>query len=359
MSLDAHILCRRSDFTVDAAVRADAGSVTALFGPSGAGKSTIIQALAGLLPEATGRVALHGRTLMDSDAGVNLPPHRRRIGVVFQDGRLFPHLSVRGNLGYGATRAARSGATPVASFDEVVAMLGIERLLDRRPATLSGGERQRAALGRALLAAPELLLLDEPLSGLDAARRADVLPSFERLRDLARLPIVYVSHSTDEIARLADRVVALDAGRVVADGAVEDVLTRLAFESADTAYEPSSVLTATVAAQDPEHGLTDLALGDATISAAAFPAPIGAEVRLRVRAKDVMIALDEPRRVSATNVLPAIVARCAVTGGAATLELACARQTLIAQITRRAFERLDLAEGAAVYAVVKAVTIAR
>jgi molybdate transport system ATP-binding protein len=360
MSLEVELRHARADFALEVAMRVDAGGVTALFGPSGAGKSTVIQAVAGLLPHAEGRIVLNGRALLDSAAGVRLPTHRRRIGLVFQDGRLFPHLSVRDNLRYGARRAM-AGSSADADIDgaEIVSALGVSALLDRRPATLSGGERQRVALGRALLCKPELLLLDEPLAALDAQRRAEILPYFERLRDLQRIPILYVSHAVDEIARLADRVVALDAGRVTAEGPVEEVISSLEFLGASAGHEPVSVIAATVVGQDAASGLTDLKVGGAPVAAPAFPAAPGARVRLKIRARDVMIALDRPERVSANNVFPATLARAALTDAIATLSLACEGQSLTAQITRRAYDQLGLREGVSVYAVVKSVTIAR
>ena len=186
--------------------------VIALFGPSGAGKSTVLNVIAGLIRPQAGSVRVDGRVLTDTEAGTFVPVHRRRIGYVFQDARLFPHLSVRGNLAYGrwfTTRPER-----YADEDEVVALLGLAPLLERRPATLSGGEKQRVAIGRALLASPRLLLMDEPLASLDAARKAETLPYVERLRDELRVPIVYVSHSREEVDRLADEVVHIEEGRI-------------------------------------------------------------------------------------------------------------------------------------------------
>ncbi len=190
--------------------------VTALFGHSGAGKTTLLKMIAGTLRPESGRIAVGDFTLFDAERGINLPPEKRRIGYVFQEARLFPHMSVKRNLTY-ARWAGRRQATR--SFDEVVALLGIGHLLDRRPSTLSGGERQRVAIGRALLSDPALLLLDEPLSSLDHARRQEILPFIERLRDESHVPIVYVSHEIDEVARLADQIVLLSAGRVTASGA--------------------------------------------------------------------------------------------------------------------------------------------
>jgi molybdate transport system ATP-binding protein len=193
------------------------GRVTALFGESGAGKTTLVNLIAGLLKPDRGRIALDDAVFVDTAAGIDVPAYRRGIGYVFQEGRLFPHLSVRGNLAYG-TRFARGRSGP--SLNEIAAMLGIGGLLDRRPGDLSGGEKQRVAIGRALLAAPRLLLMDEPLASLDRNRKAEILPYIERLRDEVRLPIVYVSHAADEVVGLADEVVVLEAGAVVRTGPV-------------------------------------------------------------------------------------------------------------------------------------------
>jgi molybdate transport system ATP-binding protein len=200
------------DFSLDVAFESDA-RVLALFGPSGSGKSTLLNVIAGLIRPQTGLVRLEGRVLTDTATATFVPPHRRRIGYVFQDTRLFPHLSVRRNLAYG--QWFTPGGERYARPDEIVALLGLRALLDRRPPTLSGGEKQRVAIGRALLASPRLLLMDEPLASLDAARKAETLPYLERLRDELAIPVVYVSHSRDEVDRLADEVVHLEAGRRV------------------------------------------------------------------------------------------------------------------------------------------------
>nr|WP_274944453.1 molybdenum ABC transporter ATP-binding protein [Govania unica] len=202
------VLERRGDFTLDAEF-SSAGRVVALVGASGAGKTTMVNVIAGLIRPLRGQVEIDGVTLLDTEAGICLPPHRRGIGYVFQDGRLFPHLSVRGNLEYG-WREDAALATPT----EVIGLLGLERLLTRAPRTLSGGEAQRVAIGRALLAGTRLLLMDEPLSSLDGARKAELLPYIERLRDHVRVPIIYVSHAMDEVERLADQIVRLEAGRL-------------------------------------------------------------------------------------------------------------------------------------------------
>ena len=209
---------RLGDFRLAARFETEA-RVTALFGPSGAGKTTIINMIAGLVAPDRGRIMYHGKLLFDAAGKVNLPPHRRRFGYVFQDGRLFPHLTVRGNLEYGR-RMYRLKRDP-GELERVVAMLDIAHLADRRPGKLSGGERQRVAIGRALLMRPQLLLLDEPLASLDAARKAEIMPYLERLRDEAQVPMIYVTHQAEDARRLASMVVRVEAGRVAAVGGLE------------------------------------------------------------------------------------------------------------------------------------------
>ena len=246
-------------FRIEARFEADSSGITVLFGRSGCGKTSIVNMIAGLSRPDRGRIAIDGRPLFDGSAGVDLAPERRRVGYVFQDARLFPHLSVRANLTYGR-RFAPHGAGFIA-FDQAVGLLGLEGLLGRRPARLSGGERQRVAIGRALLAAPRLLLMDEPLGALDAARRAEILPYIERLRDRLGLPIVYVSHATEEVVRLADTLVLMSDGQVAAAGPVEEIMSRLDLRPLTGRYEAGSVVEATVAAHDPQFGLTSLDFG--------------------------------------------------------------------------------------------------
>lgn len=222
--MQIHVTRRQGDFLVNAAFEGPASGVTALYGPSGAGKTSVINMVAGLMRPDTGRIRVNGMCLFDSDRRIDLPPQRRRIGYVFQDGRLLPHLSVRGNLTYGMhlTPADRRFVT----FDAVIALLGIGDLLDRRPAKLSGGEKQRVAIGRALLTSPAMLLMDEPLASLDTARKAEVLPFITRLSREYAIPILYVSHIMDEIVHLADHLVIMDRGHVNASGELESLLSR-------------------------------------------------------------------------------------------------------------------------------------
>jgi molybdate transport system ATP-binding protein len=212
--LEVTLYHRQGDFTLDIAFRTDSRA-TALFGPSGSGKTTALNAIAGLLRPERGRIVFDGRIMLDTDGDVFVPPYRRRMGYVFQDGRLFPHLTVRQNLLFGRLFAGRRAARrdPAITLDRVVGLLGIEHILARRPVNLSGGERQRVAIGRALLSEPCMLLMDEPLAALDGARKAEILSVLERLRDVARVPILYVSHDVAEVSRIANNVIVLENGR--------------------------------------------------------------------------------------------------------------------------------------------------
>ena len=341
-------------FALDAAFTAPAEGVTALFGPSGCGKSTILAAVAGLLQPEAGRVKIGDATLFDSARRVSLPPERRRCGVVFQDARLFPHMSVESNLRYGLRRAQPGAQGP--AFEEVVALLGLEALLARRPPGLSGGERQRVALGRALLARPRLLLMDEPLAALDAPRRAEVLPFLARLRASARLPILYVTHALEEVDALADQLVLLEAGRVRAAGPVEALAARTDLPLA--ARRDAGVLLACRVEEQEGNGLTRLGFAGGSLLTTAQPGPPGTALRVRLRARDVAVANEEPRGLSTRNVLPATLAAIteAPEPGEVFLTLAVGESRLLARVTRDAVERLRLQPGQPVWALIKAVT---
>ena len=342
-------------FELDAAFEFGAQpGVTALFGPSGAGKSTVINAIAGLLQPAFGRIVLGGETLLDTDHGISVPARLRRIGVVFQDTRLFPHLSVRANLLYGWQRT-RERVEP-AGIDSVIALLALDRLLDRRPRTLSGGEKSRVALGRALLMNPRALLLDEPLSALDAGLKAEILPYLERLARDTRIPMLYVSHSLDEVARLADRMVVIDKGHVVAEGSVFEVTQRLDL-IAGRELLPGAVLEARIAGHDEVHGLTELAFAGEVLVVPRIAKLPGDTVRIRIDPPDVMLALARPEGVSANNILPATIAAIEEAGAHADVQLALGEARLTARITRRSLERLALKPGLPVFAVIKSVTV--
>ena len=346
---------RLGDFELD--VRFSFGGVpgvTALFGPSGAGKSTIISAIAGLIRPQSGKIVLGAETLLDTEVGIFVPPQLRRVGVVFQDARLFPHMTVRSNLLFGWRRARDK--TETAEIDRVISLLGLKPLLERRPRTLSGGERSRVALGRALLMSPRVLLLDEPLAALDAPRKAEILPYLERLARETKIPVLYVSHSLDEVAQLAQRMVILNEGKVAAEGSLFEVTSRLDLVAGRNLL-PGAVLEAVIARHDDGHGLTQLALSGDSLVVPRIARGLGEKVRIRIDAEDVMLALVRPDRVSANNVLAATVAEIAEDGFNANVQLRLNGTKLIARITRRSLERLALEPGAPVFAVIKSVTV--
>jgi molybdate transport system ATP-binding protein len=347
MSAEVAIRHSRGNFTLDVAFTAASGGVTALFGPSGSGKTSIVHALAGLMRPAQGRIVLEGRTVLDTGAGIFVPPEKRRIGLVFQDARLFPHMSVEKNLLFGWRRSGmRAGADEIA---RTVALLGLEKLLARAPRHLSGGEKSRVALGRALLSSPDILLLDEPMASLDAARRAEILPWLERLRDIARIPIFYVSHSLDEVARLADRVVLLDAGRMTAEGSVFDLLAGLGAEK-----PLGAVLDARIGGV--EDGLRILDFDGGRLLA-AHAGEAGSHVRVRIGADDILIAREAPRAISANNILPVTICGVRLDGPRAEVEMRCGTARLVARITAASVSRLGLAPDVAAFAVIKAMIV--
>lgn len=355
MSLSVHVRHTLGDFALDAEFAAPEG-VTALFGRSGAGKTTVVNAVAGLFRPSEGRIVLGERTLLDTVRRIDVPRHHRRIGYVFQEGRLFPHLTVRQNLSFGGWFGP-----PVAAAERarVIELLGIGHLLDRRPGLLSGGEKQRVAIGRAVLASPKALLMDEPLAALDAARKAEILPYLERLRDEVRVPILYVSHALGEVARLATTVVVMAGGRVERVGPASQVL-------ADPDAFPTlghdaagGILTARVLRTDAGDGLAELAVSGGRLLVPDLTAPVGALVRVHVHARDVLLANTPPTGLSALNVLPATVV--AITGGGAVVEvgLAVGSDRLLARITRRSQQGLGLAPGRPCFAILKSVAVGR
>ncbi|WP_150287996.1 molybdenum ABC transporter ATP-binding protein [Rhabdaerophilum calidifontis] len=349
--------CRlpRDGFTLDAAFEAGSG-VTALFGPSGSGKSTVIRLFAGLERPEAGRIRIGDATLLDTAAGLCMAPHRRRIGLVFQDALLFPHLSVRANLTYGRFFApARERRI---AFDPVVEVLGIGHLLGRRPATLSGGERQRMAIGRALLTSPRLLLMDEPLAALDTERKHEILPFIELLRDAFGIPIIYVSHAVEEVARLATRVVRLEQGRVVASGSPAEVLAPASLAEASSRFDAVSVLAAPVSRFMPDYGVTLL---DHPAGQIVVPGRIEAPgaVRVIIRATHVALSVGHPGHVSIRTVLRGRVVALETDAGPFALVTVRLEggDRLRAYATRLATDALGLAVGDEVQALVKAVAI--
>jgi molybdate transport system ATP-binding protein len=352
MTLSVALQHAFASFTLDAVFEAPSG-VTALFGRSGSGKSTVVNAVAGLLRPDRGRITLDGLTLLDTDAGISLLPHRRGMGYVFQDGRLFPHLTVRQNLLYGRWF---SGKGQGADLSRIVDLLGIGALLDRRPGALSGGEKQRVAIGRAILSNPRILLMDEPLAALD---EAEILPYLERLRDEWNLPILYVSHSVAEVARLATTVVLMEAGRVVTAGPAAEVLSDPAIAPTLGLREAGAMITARVTAQEGD-GLTRLETGGGPVFLPRVDVPDGAVLRLRILAQDVMVATERPTGISALNILRARVGTIHLGDGpGAMVQLRVGDEVMLARLTRRSVAALDLKPGREVYAVLKAVSVAQ
>ncbi|PSJ64750.1 molybdenum ABC transporter ATP-binding protein [Kumtagia ephedrae] len=357
MTLSVRIRHKQGDFLLDAAFESS-GRLTALFGPSGSGKTSLINMIGGLVRPREGRIVVDGRVLVDADKRVFVPKHRRRIGYVFQDARLFPHMTVAQNLGYG--RFFTPAAERYADFSAVVDLLGIGHLLARRPASLSGGEKQRVAIGRALIASPKLILMDEPLASLDDARKAEIMPYIERLRDETKIPIVYVSHSVGEVARLATGVVVLSAGTVAASGPAADILSRFDLLPEDQRGEAGAMVDLTVAGQEEAFGLTVLHAAGGEWRLPRVDAPVGAKIRARVRARDVMLSLERPQGISALNVLAGTITGISADGGPdALISLDCGGDRLAARVTRRSVETLGLQPGRPVFVVVKAVTFDR
>ncbi len=355
MTLSVRISQRLESFTLDATFEAPAG-VTVLFGRSGSGKTSVINAIAGLTRPEAGRIEVDGTVLMDTDTGTWLQPHRRRLGYVFQDARLFPHLTVAKNLGYGA-RFAPKDAAPV-DRDKVIDMLGLGGMLDRRPGTLSGGEKQRVAIGRALFSSPRMLLADEPLAALDEDRKAEILPYFERLRDTFDIPILYVSHAAAEVARLATTIVVLENGRVKRVGPAGEVM-------ADPQITPlgpgaaGAMLEAVVLAQHSD-GLTELDAGGLRLLIPQVVRQTGDALRVHIEAQDVMLALDRPEGISALNVLPATVRDIRMGDGpGALVQLDAGGNLILARVTRRSVDAMNLKAGQPLFAILKAVSVAR
>jgi molybdate transport system ATP-binding protein len=351
--LSVAVAHRFGDFALDASFEA-VGGLTALFGRSGSGKTSLINAIAGLLRPERGRIVLDGTVLTDTGQGLFLPARRRRIGYVFQEARLFPHMSVRQNLLYGRCFAPKGGRAR--DIDDVIGLLGIAKLLGRRPANLSGGEKQRVAIGRALLSRPRLLVMDEPLAALDEARKGEILPYIERLRDEAGVPIVYVSHAVAEVARLATTMVVLSQGRVAAVGPTAQIMGRIDLFPLTGRAEAGAILATIVAGHERQFGLTVLRAAAGLLRVPRLDLPVGAALRVRIRARDVMIALNPPEGLSALNILPGTVAELGQGDGPIVeMRLDCAGEALIARLTRRSVETLGLAPGRPVYAVIKSI----
>lgn len=353
--MEINVTRRQGGFLVNAAFTGAESGVTALFGPSGAGKTSIINMVAGLMRPDAGRIAVNGMCLFDSNQRIDLPPERRRIGYVFQDGRLFPHLSVRSNLTYGMALTPESHR--YVTFDAVVDLLGIAHLLDRRPAKLSGGEKQRVAIGRALLTSPAMLLMDEPLAALDAPRKAEVLPFIMRLSREFATPILYVSHSMDEILNMADWLVIMEMGRVAASGELESLLADPELQAHFSQDEYGSVISTVVDKSLDASGLTRLRFDDHYLSVPPITAPEGAPIRVRISARHVAIALKAPVQTSFQNTYSGKVDRIIDRGEALVDVRVDIGRLLWARITRQSCLELGLTIGQTVFVLVKSVAV--
>ena len=353
--LDINIQRQQGNFSIDTAFQSPKGGVTALFGHSGAGKTSVISMVAGLTHPDKGHIVIDGISLFDSQKSVNLPPEKRRIGYIFQEGRLFPHLSVRANLTYGMRLTSPS--LRYVTLDQVIDLLGIAHVIDRQPAKLSGGEKQRVAIGRALLTSPSLLLMDEPLASLDDARKQEVLPFIARLSHQFSVPILYVSHSLDEILALADTLVILDTGRVAAAGAIEDIVHRRELQHLIGYAEGGAMIPTSVDSHDDAAGLTTLRFRNGLLKVPRLESPAGSSIRIHVKARNVAIALVPPKQISVQNILPGTVEEIFLGDGQLVdvrLDIGC---PLLARITIAAWKDLDLRPGQLVYALIKSVAV--
>ncbi len=344
-------------FTVEAWFEAGAG-ITALFGKSGAGKTSIVQMLAGLITPDRGRIVLDGKVLFDTADRTTTPPEQRRIGYIFQDARLFPHMTVRRNLNYGRRRQGERRAN--VTEDAVTEVLGIGHLLGRRTHDLSGGERQRVAIGRALLTSPRLLLMDEPLASLDAERKREIIPFIDRVHRQFEIPTIYVSHSVEEILELATAMVLLEHGHVTASGTVEKVMNRPELARVVGQGDAGTVIATTVTDQDDMNNLATLAFPGGQFRIPATGMAVGTQARIRVRARDVSLALEQPVKVSVLNVFEGRIAEIAATDGAqADVLVELGKTRLWSRVTAKSVRELGLERGRTVYAMVKAVALDR
>ncbi len=357
--LDVDVQKQFQGFDLEVSFQSDA-SVTALFGRSGAGKSSILSSIAGLLKPDHGSIKLDDLSLFDHTAGIDLPAHKRELGMVFQDARLFPHYDVKANLTYANWAGGRKASL---EFSRVVELLGLADLLDRRPKNLSGGEKQRVAIGRALLANPRLLLLDEPLASLDIERKRALLPFLKAIRDEFKIPMVLVSHDPMDVHQLAEHLVLIDKGRVVEAGNVRQVFAGNLMQDMLGERNQSTIIDAKITGFEHEYGLTVLSV-DQKASGISIrlhledSADVG-ELRLLVHARDVALALEQPIGTSLQNCLPVIVEDISVSDDAHML-IKCdmSGQTLFSRITKKSFDELKLERGKSVFALIKSVALA-
>ncbi|MGC0906129.1 molybdenum ABC transporter ATP-binding protein ModC [Pantoea agglomerans] len=349
--LSLNFMQQQGDHVLEVDLQIPAKGITAIFGVSGAGKTSLINAISGLTQPQRGRIQLHDRLLFDAEQKIALPPEKRRIGYVFQDARLFPHYRVRGNLQYGMAPKMK------AQFGSLVSLLGLEALLPRFPLSLSGGEKQRVAIGRALLTAPDMLLLDEPLASLDLPRKRELMPYLQKLAKQVDIPMLYVSHSLEEILQLADNVLVLDAGKVKAFGPLERVWSSSAMRPWLPVSELTSVLRVQVLEQHPDYPMTALSLGDQHIWVSRVNQPVKTPLRIRIASADVSLALQPPQHSSIRNILPAQVVELLEVGDQVEVKLRIGISELWARITPWARDELGIRPDQWLYAQIKSVSV--
>lgn len=353
MTIEARFRLDRKDFTLDLNLSVPARGITALFGPSGCGKTTLLRAIAGLEYCAGGYLKVGDMIWQDGDLFV--PAHRRSLGYVFQEASLFAHLTVQRNLEYGIKRVPESERR--VSLGKAIELLGIGHLLDRKPDRLSGGERQRVAIARAVAVSPGILLMDEPLAALDLTRKQEILPYLESLHSELDIPVIYVSHSPDEVARLADQLVLIEAGSILAAGAISDMLTRLDLPLSQGA-DAEALIPATVAGHEKAYGLTYLDFPGGQFTVAHKELPLGHCVRLRVLARDVSITLEHQSNTSILNIFPATIEEVVpASSSQVTVRLNAGGVPMLSRVTRKSTALLDLRPGKAVYAQAKSVAL--
>ncbi len=356
MSLSIHARFRldRGDFRLDIDLELPGRGITALFGHSGSGKTSCLRAMAGLERAPDGFFSVGDEVWQDEQSRIFVPTHRRALGYVFQEASLFPHLTVQGNMEFGQMRAASEQRYDLATIAD---LLGISSLLNRRPDSLSGGERQRVAIARALLAAPRLLLMDEPLAALDLKRKLEILPYLERLHDELSIPLIYVSHAPDEVARLADHLVLLEDGKVVASGPLSETLARADLPPA-FADDAGVVLETTLSAHEADN-LSQLDFADGSLHVGRRHETPGSRLRCRIHARDVSLALERPRASSIVNILPATVTAVAATDtpGHVLVQMRIGSTPLLARITERSRRELGITPGQPVWAQIKGVAL--
>ena len=355
--LSVNITKAFGSFRLETQFEVEEGSITAIFGKSGAGKTSTINPIAGLTRPDVGVIQIGNTTLFDQNLRINLPIYKRQIGYVFQDDRLFPHMTVRNNLIYG-TPKTRDVANSL-NLTNITGLLELAPLLERRPRTLSGGEKQRVAIGRALLSNPKLLLMDEPLASIDVQHRFEILPFIQRVREKTGITIIYVTHALEEVIFIADQIILLSEGQVTAQGTVEEIMSRLDLHPMTSRFDAGAVISATYSGYDREFDLGELSFDGGTLRIAGLNAEIGIHLRAHIRARDVSLMLDKPKDTSVLNVFKGELIEIRHEDGPQLDLLINIGTPLIARITRKSLNDLNLGIGSKVYAMIKAVAIDR